>query len=142
MSDYQHILTALDLASPHAAILDKAMKLGGAATKHSLVHVIEPVPYPENYFGSLPVDLLEKTQAYAKEAFESIAAEYNIPDEQCHIIIGYAGQSIHELAESLEADLVVVGSHGKHGLQLLMGSTTTKIIHGAQCDVLAVRIYD
>ena len=35
---------------------------------------------------------------------------------------------------------IVVGSHGRHGLALLLGSTASGVLHGAKCDVLAVRI--
>jgi universal stress protein A len=37
-------------------------------------------------------------------------------------------------------DLVVVGSYGRHGLQLLLGSTANGVLHLAACDVLAVRV--
>ena len=48
---------------------------------------------------------------------------------------------IHQ-AEKLKADLIIVGSHGRHGIQLLLGSTANGVIHHAHCDVLAVRIAD
>ncbi|TNF89176.1 MAG: universal stress protein, partial [Gammaproteobacteria bacterium] len=38
------------------------------------------------------------------------------------------------------ADVIVVGSHGRHGLALLLGSTANGVLHGATCDVLAVRV--
>ncbi|MGB1202845.1 MAG: universal stress protein [Alloalcanivorax venustensis] len=38
------------------------------------------------------------------------------------------------------ADLIVLGSHGKHGIRLLLGSTANAVLHRATCDVLAVRI--
>ena len=42
---------------------------------------------------------------------------------------------------ALEAcDLIVVGSHGRHGLALLLGSTANDVLHGAPCDVLAVHL--
>ena len=44
------------------------------------------------------------------------------------------------LAEQLDVDLIVVGSHGRYGLALLMGSTANGVLHGASCDVLAVRV--
>ena len=37
-------------------------------------------------------------------------------------------------------ELIVVGSHGRHGFSLIFGSTSNSVLHGAQCDVLAVRI--
>ena len=42
--------------------------------------------------------------------------------------------------KELETDLIVVGSHGRYGLALLMGSTANGVLHGATCDVLAVRV--
>ncbi|BBI62758.1 hypothetical protein HSBAA_40640 [Vreelandella sulfidaeris] len=47
---------------------------------------------------------------------------------------------IHRFAEEHGVDLIVVGSHGRHGFALLLGSTSTGVLHGAQCDVLAVRV--
>ena len=47
-----------------------------------------------------------------------------------------------EEVERLKADLIIVGSHGRHGVRLLLGSTANAILHGAKCDVLAVRIPD
>ncbi|MCP4009678.1 MAG: universal stress protein, partial [Proteobacteria bacterium] len=35
-----------------------------------------------------------------------------------------------------------LGSHGRHGLGLLLGSTANGVLHLAQCDVLAVRVRD
>ncbi|WP_313899138.1 universal stress protein [Leclercia adecarboxylata] len=47
---------------------------------------------------------------------------------------------MHRLAKKQGCDLIVVGSHGRHGLALLLGSTANDILHGAPCDVLAVRL--
>jgi universal stress protein A len=53
---------------------------------------------------------------------------------------GQPRQEIHGLAKEQHCDLIVVGSHGRHGLALLLGSTANDILHGASCDVLAVRL--
>jgi len=47
---------------------------------------------------------------------------------------------MHNMAETQQMDLIVVGSHGRHGLALVFGSTSSSVLHGASCDVLAVRI--
>lgn len=44
------------------------------------------------------------------------------------------------MAEEQKADLIVIGSHGRHGLGRLLGSTANGVLQGAPCDVLAVRI--
>jgi universal stress protein A len=49
---------------------------------------------------------------------------------------------IVRVAEENNVDLIIVGSHGKHGIALLLGSTANGVLHHAKCDVLAVRIYD
>jgi universal stress protein A len=46
------------------------------------------------------------------------------------------------LAEREQVDLIVVGSHGRHGLSLLLGSTANSVLHYARCDVMAVRLLD
>ncbi|EAW31305.1 hypothetical protein GP2143_07144, partial [marine gamma proteobacterium HTCC2143] len=65
---------------------------------------------------------------------------YSVGSDGQHIIVGRAENEIHSLAEELGAELIVVGSHGRHGIALLLGSTANGILHGATCDVLAVRV--
>jgi universal stress protein A len=47
---------------------------------------------------------------------------------------------LHYLANQEGADLIIVGSHGRKGFALLLGSTSNSVLHGASCDVLAVRV--
>jgi universal stress protein A len=57
-----------------------------------------------------------------------------------HIILGAPGSEIRELAKATKADLIVIGSHGRHGFSLLLGSTANAVLHDAGCNVLAVRL--
>ncbi len=57
-----------------------------------------------------------------------------------HIVTGHTEYEIHRVASETEADLIIVGSHGRHGLALLLGSTDNGVLHGARCDVLAIRV--
>ena len=66
-------------------------------------------------------------------------------DSQLHeatavVEFGRPADLIVEVAERENIDLIVLGSHGKHGVALLLGSTADGVLHHAQCDVLAVRI--
>ena len=47
---------------------------------------------------------------------------------------------MHRFARENNVDLIVVGTHGRHGLSLVFGSTANGVLHGCCCDVLAVRI--
>ncbi|MCZ6869325.1 MAG: universal stress protein, partial [Gammaproteobacteria bacterium] len=59
-----------------------------------------------------------------------------------HVCVGNPASEIHRLSEAEGVDLVVMGTHGRHGLGLLLGSTANAVLHGVKCDVLAVRIGD
>ncbi|PIE36321.1 MAG: universal stress protein UspA, partial [Gammaproteobacteria bacterium] len=57
-----------------------------------------------------------------------------------HVVLGRPETEIHALADTIDADLVVMGCHGRFGLALLLGSTANGVLHGTKCDVLAVRV--
>jgi universal stress protein A len=54
--------------------------------------------------------------------------------------VGLVKAEIFSLVDEVAADLIVVGTHGRHGVGLLLGSTATSVIHGTPCDVLSVRV--
>ena len=67
-------------------------------------------------------------------------ASINVPPEHQFLIFGRPEAEIHRVAEEQNVDVIVVGSHGRHGLALLLGSTANGVLHGATTDVLAVRV--
>ncbi len=76
----------------------------------------------------------------AAERLRHLADSYGIDDDDVYEVAGNVAHRVHNLAAKIGADLIVVGTHGKHGLQLLTGSTANAVLHGAKCDVLAVRV--
>ncbi|HAK61350.1 MAG TPA: universal stress protein UspA, partial [Nitrospiraceae bacterium] len=59
-----------------------------------------------------------------------------------YIITG-TGAAAHEIvrfAKEHEADLIAVGAHGRFSIDVLLGPTANHVLHGASCDVLAVRL--
>ena len=75
-----------------------------------------------------------------KNKFSQIGTQLNVPENQRWLIWGSAKEEICALAEQENVDLIMVGSHGRHGLALLFGSTANNVLHHAPCDVLAVRL--
>lgn len=142
MSHYTHILVGLDLSDESQEVVDRASALAsGCNATLSLAHIIEPLTFA--YGGDIPVDLTEiqsQLEQQAKQKLAAIAEPLGVGDANQHIIVGQPVDEMHALAESTGADLIVVGSHGRKGLALLLGSTANGVIHGAQCDVLAVRV--
>ncbi|BFM16090.1 universal stress protein [Maricurvus nonylphenolicus] len=142
MAKYQHILVALDLSEESDQVLQQAIELAtNSGAKLSLAHVIEPLTFA--YGGDIPVDLTEvqeQLQVQAQEQLDKIVSNITIGTHNQHVVIGQPAAEIHRLAEEEDCDLVVVGSHGRRGLALLLGSTANGVLHGAKCDVLAVRV--
>ncbi|MGK0500482.1 MAG: universal stress protein A [Oceanicoccus sp.] len=142
MSNYNTILLATDLSDEADQVAEKASALATAnnATLH-LIHVIEPLSFA--YGGDIPMDfsgIQDEIQKQAETQMAAFAAKYSVTNEQQHIAIGRAETEIHNLVNTINADLAVVGSHGRHGIALLLGSTANGVLHGANCDVLAVRV--
>ena len=54
----------------------------------------------------------------------------------------WTATEIHAYADEAGVDLIVLGTHGRHGWRLMMGSTANAVLHGTHCNVLAVRIAD
>ena len=144
MSDYKHILVGVDLTVESRDVSRKACALRTAFdAKLSCVHVIEPLSLA--YGGDIPMDLStiqEQIQDTTKSHLADFAATLDVAEDDRHLIFGRPETEIHTLANEIGADLIVVGSHGRHGLALLLGSTANGVLHGAPCDVLAVRVGD
>lgn len=139
MSTYQNVLVALDLRANFEHVLMKALAVTSAESRINLIYVNEPVYLGEGAYAA-SIELERETVAEAVDQFDRLGREFGIPLEQRFIEIGRAATEIHRIAEELEADLIVIGSHGRHGLHLLLGSTANSVLHGAKRDVLAVRL--
>lgn len=142
MNSYQHILVGLDLSNESQQVLSRAINLARKDNARlSLVHVIEPLGYA--YGGDIPMDLTEvqgQLEKSSRDQLTDLARQHGIDDSQIHVLLGRPDVELRRYAEQNGVDLIVVGSHGRHGLQLLLGSTANATLHGAKCDVLAVRI--
>ena len=142
MDEYKHILVAVDLTEESRPVAAKACVLQKAySASLSCVHVIEPLSLA--YGGDIPMDLStiqEQIQETAKAHLAEFASRLGIPADNQHLIFGRPETEIDTLANQISADLIVVGSHGRHGIALILGSTANGVLHGAPCDVLAVRV--
>lgn len=142
MAVYKHVLVGLDLSPESRQVMARVEALlGGSDARISLVHVQEPLSFA--YGGDIPVDLGQlqvNLETRARERLTALAAESRLNKPECHILIGQPAHEMHRFARENGVDLAVVGSYGRHGLALVFGSTANGVLHGATCDVLAVRI--
>jgi universal stress protein A len=143
MARYQHILLAVDFTDDSTQLIDKALELGRQNdARLTLIHVIE---YTGSiYSGEIPLpedlDIDQRLADLARKKLASLCNRHGIARENALVEIGTPKREITRVARELEADLIIIGSHGRHGLQLLLGSTANGVLHLADCDVLAVRV--
>jgi len=143
MATYQQILVAVDFSDECRQVIEKAQELAVQFDAQlTLLHVVE---YTSTiYAGDIPLpEDLELDQRMAEQAMQRLSEcsqKLALEGIQLLVEMGVPKLEIARIADQRGADLVVIGSHGRHGLQLLLGSTANGVLHQAKCDVLAVRV--
>lgn len=144
MKGYQHILMATDFSegAPHAG--QRAVELAQHYRADlTLLHVVESFPIVDSTYGPImpfEIDLTEQMVAAARTRIDALGEQLSVPPERRLVEVGSPKVEIVRIADEQGVDLIVVGSHGRHGVGLLLGSTASSVIHHAGCDVLAVRL--
>ncbi|NVJ67736.1 MAG: universal stress protein [Gammaproteobacteria bacterium] len=142
---YSKILVAVDLRKESRKVIKKAMSLLTPNGKLTLLHVIDPSDF--GLFSALPfpgvfnvknaeVEIMEKTQ----QKLSKLAESFDIPQKSTLLKTGKASSLVKETAAELKSDVIVLGTHGQKGFELLLGSTANGVLHGAPCDVLTVQM--
>ena len=144
--NYRHILLAADLSAQGAYVASKARHLAQTFRADlSVIHVLDNIPMPDTAYGTLvPLDQdssYEMLEA-EKSKLAHLCDELGVELRRRWMVWGVPGEEIVRIAGQECADLVIVGSHGRHGFGLLLGSTANSVLHHAKCDVIAVRLSD
>lgn len=146
MIGYRNILVAIDLSDESAAIIERAQGAAAADAALHLVHVQESMDTV--YLGVVPFgpvfpgadDLDERLREELSQRLRAWGERCGIGAARSHLLTGTPAREIHAFAEERGCDLIVIGTHGQKGVQLLLGATANSVLHGACCDVLAVRV--
>ncbi len=146
MENYKHILLAVDFYEHCEAVANRAKDLANKfQAKLSIIHVVDSLPITDAGYGAdIPfnMDLTTELMAGAKKRLAKLAEKLGVTQDRLWLEMGSPKTEIIRIAEENTVDLIVVGSHGRHGLALLLGSTANGVLHHAACDVLAVRLHD
>jgi len=145
MALYKKVLMAVDFHSDNTEIIEKGKTIA-ADNKADLylIHVDEPiaVAYAADgfSFNDQIVSLQASIRKEAQQRMIQVGEQLGVPAERQIVKEGSPAREIHEAVEEFGIDLIVMGTHGQKGLQLLLGSTATSVLHGVTCDVLTVRV--
>lgn len=140
----QTILVPVDFSDPSRSALRYARSLAQqTGGKLILFYALEPVATPDFAYHPLMMEPAQATKA-AELQLEKIRDEEGVDDSLvAHTVIrsGVAHVQITEIAEKLDADLIVISTHGNTGLKhVLMGSVAERVVRHARCPVLVVRM--
>ena len=147
MPKLQKIICALDLSehsktvAEYACMLAKAMNASIVAvyaaptlTQYTGFHV--PPNTIDSFVGEI-VSGAEKAMAqFVSENFEGV-------ETKAEVVVGYAAEEILEIAAKEEADLIVMGTHGRKGIdRILFGSVAERVVKNSHLPVLTIRPSD
>ena len=107
-----------------------------------VVHVMQPLDYgsPGVLFGTVTDQTREKA---VTENLQKLLEQTGAAGATTAVLIGDPGLKAADYAEQVNADLLIIPSHGYHGVKrLLLGSTAERIIRHAHCSVLVLRRSD
>lgn len=138
MKTYQHILVPIDFSAGSEKILKQAQSMLQTNTKLTLINYVEPLP--ATCYGDVVGEIEENLETQAQQRIHQFALSHDIPKENTRIELGHAKSNIPLLAKELNADLIVIGNHGHHSRlsNLLLGSTTSRVVYHSPCDVFVV----
>lgn len=143
MSNYKNILVAVDVNAPHESIIRRALAVCQSSEDLILMYTLLPTTYIQPYIYPMEFNAIDDSErmSLAHKKLSDIATEFGITESNVFVKIGVAADEIKEMANEKNIDLIVIGTHGRSGIKLLLGSTANSVLHGVKQDVLAVQIY-
>lgn len=144
MKEFRTIVFATDFSDPSATAFDYAYSLAKKCeAKLVLVHVVsEPVDLRGFYVPHISFDVLEQEiEDGAKKMMDTFCSEKfkEGDDYEVHVVPGLVHEEIIKQAQLVKADMIVMGTHGRTGLDhVLFGSTAEKVVRKSPIPVLTV----
>lgn len=133
---YKKIIVALGLEHGHGERgIQTARRLKEQDGQIIAVHVLAPVPGFASYY--LPPDHEETARDETLKAMRLRVGKAD--DAKLVILSGHPGVTITEYAETIGADLIIVGSHKPELQDYLLGSTAARVVRHAPCAVHVLR---
>lgn len=99
----------------------------------------EPFAMSQEYYEKLDETVRNIAAGYVDEVKKTVSERFPNAKLTTEILHGAPDQQIIERAKEWNADLIVVGSHGRGFWGRLLGSVSDGVVHHAPCSVLVVR---
>jgi nucleotide-binding universal stress UspA family protein len=139
---FHKILAAVDASERAPAVFDIASEL--ARTMGARLYVARAITVPPEFpaaaAGSPADPLVARMAAIAMQDMTTLIARTSddVAIQPPIVRLGVPWKVILEIADERDVDLIVMGSHGYHGWDRVLGTTAAKIVNVAQRNVLVV----
>ena len=132
-----HIVVGFDLSE----LSELALRQAAEVSAHSpsvAIHVVTVVEEAD-LAGERQVPVMSRIKNRIGEVLQPLRVPTDL-ELHCHVLPGEPAGVILSIADDVAADLIIVGTHGRRGLQrLLVGSCAERIVREAACPVTVVR---
>jgi len=149
------VLVGVDHSEPSAQALTAAIDQA-RLHERSQLHVVHAIPSPQSVSPTMGVPYVagvdkaavaqaaEELRAYVEKVLVTVPSPPHgkplVERLTTHVGVSHPVEAITQLASDIEADLVVVATHGRRGMaRLLLGSVAEGVVRLAPCPVLVVR---
>ena len=146
MKPFEKILTAIDFSESSDFAFEYALTLATQfQAELTIMHVInEPVDLRGFYVPHISFEQLEKEIEEGAEKMMDKFCQTKLGDftrYKTAIVTGIPYEEIIRKAEDTDASLIVLGTHGRTGIDhLIFGSTAERVVRSAACPVLTIRM--
>ncbi len=144
MAEIKKIICSIDLADPLSAVAEYASLLakraGADVTVSYVVPSLSHFPGFQQVVPDRVENFIDKVVESAKQSMDTFITEH-FPgmDVKNEIAVGNIAEEILALADREQADLIVMGTRGRKGLNaVLFGSVAAKIVKKANCPVMTI----
>lgn len=137
----QRLLVALDDSPRAPKVFRRAAEIArGTGAELILLRVVSvPQEFPAAGAGAKKDPLREQLVRSAREdLLKDLTTETELPTRIVVVVDPSPDRAILATAEERDVDLIVIGNHGYHGLDRVLGTTAERVLRGAKRDVLIV----
>lgn len=136
------VLVPTDFSEPSVDAIRTARELVETDADLTVIHVLEPIEYtaPASLFADFEPDA---RTSRATKFLDEFLQRHELTGLAIEVVIGNPGMKITEFASENGVELIVLPSHGHHGLKrILLGSVAERVLRHAECPVLVLRRMD
>jgi nucleotide-binding universal stress UspA family protein len=144
-SDVERVLAPVDLSEFSRPLLRAARDLTASFNASmDVMTVVEPLPFPVPLVGAVTLhDLMPDPVEQSKKQLDRLVKTTGgLPvSVETYVKEGHAAMTIVDAAEDMDADMIVMASHGRTGLErIMLGSVTARVVRHAPCPVCVLRV--